>query len=185
MISGASAGSLLAAIVGTRTDDELKELCSVKDPEEFKHLGLRFDFFGIKRHQSTMQFQYFLPQSFRWIGDSLIGFFFDNHSFLRLDTDHLKHVVISNVGLWTFQEAFDRTGRITNITVAPLNNYDPPRLLNYITAPHLCIWSAAVASCAIPGVFDSIALVGKVKKIKYDDFETFTTTFIKMITLFQ
>lgn len=60
-------------------------------------------------------------------------------------------VVIANTGLYTFQEAFDRTGRIINITVAPTNLYDPPRLLNYLTAPHICVWSAAVASCAIPG----------------------------------
>jgi hypothetical protein len=60
-------------------------------------------------------------------------------------------VTIQNVGHYTFQEAFDRTGRIINITVAPVNNFDPPRLLNYLTAPHVCIWSAAVASCAIPG----------------------------------
>ena len=53
------------------------------------------------------------------------------------------------------------TGRIINITVAPMNNYDPPRLLNYLTAPHVCVWSAAVASCAIPGVFESISLVVK------------------------
>jgi TAG lipase/steryl ester hydrolase/phospholipase A2/LPA acyltransferase len=51
----------------------------------------------------------------------------------------------------TFQEAFDRTGRIINITVAPMNDYEPPRLLNYLTAPHVCVWSAAAASCAIPG----------------------------------
>lgn len=43
--------------------------------------------------------------------------------------------MMQNVGLYTFQEAFDRTGRVINITVAPLNNYDPPRLLNYLTAP--------------------------------------------------
>jgi hypothetical protein len=55
------------------------------------------------------------------------------------------------VGLYTFQEAFDKTGRIINITVAPNNNYDPPRLLNYLTAPHVCVWSAAAASCALPG----------------------------------
>ncbi len=47
------------------------------------------------------------------------------------------------------QEAFDKTGRIINITVAPNNNYDPPRLLNYLTAPHVCVWSAAAASCAL------------------------------------
>ena len=61
--------------------------------------------------------------------------------------------VIANVGELTFQEAFDRTGRIINITVAPVNNYDPPRLLNYLTAPHVCVWSAAAASCAVPGAF--------------------------------
>jgi TAG lipase/steryl ester hydrolase/phospholipase A2/LPA acyltransferase len=69
--------------------------------------------------------------------------------------------MIHNVGHWTFQEAFDRTGRIINITVAPLNHYDPPRLLNYLTAPHVCVWSAAAASCALPGMFDSISLIVK------------------------
>jgi predicted acylesterase/phospholipase RssA len=59
---------------------------------------------------------------------------------------------MTNVGLYTFQEAFDKTGRIINITVAPNNNYDPPRLLNYLTAPHVCVWSAAAASCALPGM---------------------------------
>ncbi len=68
---------------------------------------------------------------------------------------------MQDVGLWTFQEAFDRTGRIINITVAPMNSYDPPRLLNYLTAPHVCVWSAAAASCAIPGIFDSVSLIVK------------------------
>ena len=45
-----------------------------------------------------------------------------------------------NAGNTTFQEAFDRTGRIINITVAPKNHYDPPRLLNYLTAPQVCIY---------------------------------------------
>ena len=61
----------------------------------------------------------------------------------------------------SFPAAFDRTGRIINITVAPINNYDPPRLLNYLTAPHICVWSAAAASCAVPGLFDSITLIVK------------------------
>jgi predicted acylesterase/phospholipase RssA len=68
-------------------------------------------------------------------------------------------VTIENCGHYTFQEAFDRTGRIINITVAPVNDFDPPRLLNYLTAPHVCVWSAAVASCAIPGVFAPVPLI--------------------------
>ncbi len=60
-------------------------------------------------------------------------------------------VVKQNTGTYTFQEAFDRTGRIINITVAPVNRYSSARLLNYLTAPHVTVWSAAVASCSIPG----------------------------------
>ncbi|CAE7760397.1 SDP1L, partial [Symbiodinium microadriaticum] len=118
---------------------------------------------------AKLRFQYMFPQSLRWLGDLLFSCVMDNKSVLKLDTEHLKEVeclsyrvtflmvsvapqvVIANTGLHTFQEAFDRTGRIINITVAPTNLYDPPRLLNYLTAPHICVWSAAVASCAIPG----------------------------------
>lgn len=47
-----------------------------------------------------------------------------------------------------------------NITVAPQNRTDPPRLLNYLTAPHVVVWSAAVCSSSVPGVFEpSILLV--------------------------
>jgi len=57
-------------------------------------------------------------------------------------------------GNYTFQEAFDRTGRILNIIVAPANNSDPPRLLNYLTSPHVLVWSAAAVSSAAPGIFE-------------------------------
>ena len=67
----------------------------------------------------------------------------------------------TNVGSFTFQEAFDRTGRILNIVVTPMNSSDPPRLLNYLTAPHVLVWSAAVASSSLPGVFEANRLVVK------------------------
>jgi TAG lipase/steryl ester hydrolase/phospholipase A2/LPA acyltransferase len=70
---------------------------------------------------------------------------------ISLPTNFLCQVIVENTGLYTFQEAFDRTGRIINITIPPVNSYDPPRLLNYLTAPHICVWSAALASCHIPG----------------------------------
>ena len=159
VISGASAGALCAAVIGVKNDKQVADLLNITEPQEYER-SMRFDFFGMKKRE-TSQLQYLLPQSLRWLGDALISYFIDNDSPLRLDTDHLKHVTIANVGLMTFQEAFDHTGRILNITVAPRNKYDPPRLLNYLTAPHICIWSAAVASCAIPGVFDSIPLMTK------------------------
>jgi TAG lipase/steryl ester hydrolase/phospholipase A2/LPA acyltransferase len=82
-------------------------------------------------------------------------------SAVNVDVILSQQALIHNIGLYTFQEAFDRTGRIINITVAPLNHYDPPRLLNYLTAPHVCVWSAAAASCALPGIFDSVSLIVK------------------------
>ena len=77
------------------------------------------------------------------------------------DTDHFRQCVRDNVGNFTFQEAFDRTGRILNIVVTPNNPSDPPRLLNYLTAPHVLVWSAAVASSSLPGVFEANRLVVK------------------------
>ena len=74
----------------------------------------------------------------------------------------IAHIVASfKVGNFTFQEAFDRTGRILNIIVTPKNKNDPPRLLNYLTAPHVLVWSAAVASSSLPGVFEANRLVVK------------------------
>lgn len=57
--------------------------------------------------------------------------------------------------------AFDRTGRILNITVSPQSRSDPPRLLNYLTSPHVLIWSAALASASLPGVFEANRLMVK------------------------
>lgn len=158
VISGASAGSLMAAMLGTRTEDEILHLINAG--------SFRKDFFRLlvqtKENDSiASRLQYLLPSALRFLGDKLFGLILDRRSVLQLDTDHLKNVVIENVGVATFQEAFDRTGRIINIIVAPLNLFDPPRLLNYLTTPHVCIWSAVVASCAIPGVFDSCVLIVK------------------------
>lgn len=40
---------------------------------------------------------------------------------------------------------------MTSSIVTPNNSSDPPRLLNYLTAPHCLVWSAAVASSSLPG----------------------------------
>lgn len=162
VISGASAGSLMAAIIGTCTDEELDELMDVSDLETSR---FRTDFFSFpweKEQRPIKQLQYLLPPNMRWMGNTVVNSIFNGGTmWIKLDTEHLTEVVKENTGYWTFQEAFDRTGRIVNITVSPQNSYDPPRLLNYLTAPHVCVWSAAVASCAIPGVFDSVDLVVK------------------------
>lgn len=125
--------------------------------------NFRLDYFRHGTHLDSKiarKLESLLPQSWRHIGNRILSLIFDGKIF-NLDTEHFRRAVIDTVGSYTFQEAFDRTGRIINITVAPRNNYDPPRLLNYLTAPHVCVWSAAVASCALPGVFDSSPLIVK------------------------
>ena len=67
----------------------------------------------------------------------------------------------------TFREAYERTGRILNISVTPRSKTEYPTILNYLTAPHVLIWSACLASCAIPLVFESVVLMAKDKHGKY------------------
>lgn len=158
VISGASAGSLMCTMIGVKTDEELQSIFAESGPLLFDS-----EFFRLStKLQSPManRIQKLIPSSYHWLSARLLAFIFDGKLF-NLDTEHFKRVVLSNTGSYTFQEAFDRTGRIINITVAPINNYDPPKLLNYLTAPHVCVWSAAVASCALPGVFESMPLIVK------------------------
>lgn len=61
----------------------------------------------------------------------------------------------------TFEEAFKRTGRQINISVAAEKTNQKSRLLNAITSPHVLIRSGAWASCAIPGVFPAVGLTAK------------------------
>lgn len=160
VISGASAGSLIVALIGTRTDDELEEL--FENPTE----SFRSDHFAFGWQAKPIDspvldtIRSCLPDSIAYWADMAYCLLFWQKGLL-LDIDHLKSVIIHNCGIYTFQEAFDRTGRIINVTVSPENNYDPPRLLNYLTAPHVCVWSAALASCAIPGAFDPVPLIAR------------------------
>jgi len=158
IISGASAGSLMAVVIGCKTDAELTEVFKEGSIQAF-----RLDYFKFSNkinHPIGQSIQRACPQFLRRIVDPVLSMVFDG-KLQNLDIKHLQECCIHNVGRYTFQEAFDRSGRIINITVAPTNDYDPPRLLNYLTSPHVCVWSAACASCAIPGVFDAAELIVK------------------------
>lgn len=64
-----------------------------------------------------------------------------------LDPKVLEEAVRTNVGDMTFKEAYDATQRILNITISP-SGPGSITLLNYLTAPHVLIWSAALVSNA-------------------------------------
>lgn len=48
------------------------------------------------------------------------------------------------------REAYERTGRILNVTCVPSDPYSPTILINYLTAPDCVIWTSVIASAAVP-----------------------------------
>jgi len=229
VISGASAGSIVSAMIATRTDEECKEMFTGEGCAASGHSGiLMLDFFrplghgagrvgagrvGAGRVGNIGDLETIISDgSSSDSGDSInknrqidyddndnpikevlentAGAFSDGKrtcqviapigirkftSFLydvltghrrakdvlKSDTEHFRRCCRANIGNFTFQEAFDRTGRILNIIVSPQNRSDPPRLLNYLTSPHVLVWSAAVASSSLPGVFEPNKLLVK------------------------
>jgi predicted acylesterase/phospholipase RssA len=58
----------------------------------------------------------------------------------------------------TFQESYDLTGRMLNVSIAPAETHQTSRLLNATTSPNVLIRSACLASAAVPGVFAPVTL---------------------------
>ena len=114
IISGASSGSIMASLVCTKTNDELPFLF---DPSSVS--SVRLDVF--ERH-GQRDSPYARLQRLMMNGQ-------------LFDVAILKEAMIANLGDMTFQEAFNRTRFILNITVSSSTLYDMPRLLNYLTAP--------------------------------------------------
>jgi TAG lipase/steryl ester hydrolase/phospholipase A2/LPA acyltransferase len=128
IIAGSSVGSIVAAIVAIRTNEELAD--------SFTHLE-DFDFQFFKDHKTI---------------DLLRNFLMKGHIH---DDLHLVSELRNVLRDYTFKEAYHRTGRILNVSICPANTNEPPHLLNYMTAPNVLIWSAVAASAAFPGLFPS------------------------------
>lgn len=64
-------------------------------------------------------------------------------------------------GSTTFREAYERTGRILNVSCVPSDPHSPTILINYLTAPDCVIWSAVLASAAVPGILNPVVLMMK------------------------
>lgn len=129
VFSGSSAGSLMAGMLGTRTDDELRLMY---DGEHFYEHAFHF----------------------RGMRDILRGGGI-------ADVQVLKNFLRQNLGDYTFEEAFAKSGRHINIAVAPYDGSQQPRVMNELTSPYLLIWSAALASCAVPVLFPPVKLTSK------------------------
>lgn len=77
------------------------------------------------------------------------------------DIQHLQHILRKLTFNLTFQEAYEKTGRVLAISICSLTRHEPPRCLNHLSSPNVVIWSAVTASCAFPGVFEAQELIAK------------------------
>lgn len=78
-----------------------------------------------------------------------------------MDPGALKDTVYRFCKDATFSEIYEKNKWTLNITVTDGIRQGDSKLLNYLSAPNIVIWSAVQASCAIPGVFDSVELMTK------------------------
>ncbi|PBK69658.1 patatin-domain-containing protein [Armillaria solidipes] len=136
VITGTSAGGLIAALTACHTDEELKVLLVPKLANKLTACDEPFSVWG-KRLWET-------------------GARFDSVIWARKSTWFTR-------GSMTFKEAYLRTGRILNITVIPADRHSPTKVLNYVTAPDTIIWSTLLASAAVPGIMNPVVLMQKLK----------------------
>ncbi|KAL3229083.1 Triacylglycerol lipase 5 [Nakaseomyces bracarensis] len=143
VISGTSAGAIVASIFCTHTTDEIPGLLE-------NVLHMKFNIFWGDDDDEESQKENALVQIARFFKH---GTWFDNK--------HLVDTMIRFLGDLTFREAYNRTGKILNISVSTASIFEQPRLLNNLTAPNVLIWSAVCASCAVPGIFPTCPLYEK------------------------
>ncbi|KAI0873040.1 hypothetical protein GGS24DRAFT_410994 [Hypoxylon argillaceum] len=147
IITGTATGALIASLVAIHTEDEL--------PGVLKGDGI--DLSAFQTHEQQVH------NNSKWTPRGNAGWATLIRRALRfwregyfLDVKVLEDCVKANLGDLTFEEAFHRSKRVLNITVATAAQDGIPTLLNYITAPNVLIWTAAVASNAsTPSLYGS------------------------------
>lgn len=134
IITGTSGGALVAALLATRTDEELKKLL-----------------IPALAHKITACHDPMSVWFPRWWRTGA-----------RFETvDWAKRCSWFCYGSLTFLEAYQRTGRILNVSCVPSDPHSPSILANYLTAPDCVIWSAVLASAAVPGILNPVVLMRK------------------------
>lgn len=131
VISGSSAGALVAGVLATHTDDELDHFY---DPANL--------LFEAEREASVLSRMFFGTNP-------------------QIDVSDLEKLVERLTPDMTFQEAYEKTGRQVSIPVAPAETHQRSRLLNAVTSPNVYVRSAVMASCAVPGVFPPVMLMAE------------------------
>lgn len=127
IITGTATGALIAALVAIHTEEEL--------PAVLRGDGIDLSAFSPKAAADDGSVA---KQSFasRWQTLLRRGRRFWKEGYF-LDVKVLEDCVRANVGDLTFEEAYNRSKRVLNITVATAGQGGVPTLLNYLTAPNV------------------------------------------------
>lgn len=131
IISGASGGAFVAALIGTHTHEELEKFF---DPS----------FFEVEMEKEVNFFRAF----------SLL-------KTKPMPVEKMRAVYERLIPEMTFQEAYELTGYKINISVAPAEQHQTSRLLNAITSPNVLIREAVIASSSVPRVYPAAILAAK------------------------
>ncbi|KAH9049590.1 patatin-domain-containing protein [Lactarius hengduanensis] len=136
IITGTSAGALVAALTCTHTDDELREILVPELANKINACEESINVWATRFWKTGARF------------DSV---------------DWARKACWFTFGSMTFREAYNKTGRVLNISVVPSDRHSPTKVLNYITAPDTVIWSAMLATAAVPGIMNPVVLMQKLK----------------------
>ncbi len=131
IMSGSSGGAIVGSLAGTYSDEDLE---NIFDPENLVQ--------EIKKDETLFRHIAALKPKVA-------------------TADEVRAVIDRVIPELTFQEAFERTGRHLNVSIAAAEQHQTSRLLNAITTPNVYIRDAIMASAAVPGFFPPVALAAK------------------------
>lgn len=131
VLSGSSGGAIVGCLASTHSDKDLEKIF---DPENLVHEIEQDE--SILRHLSAVTPSVATAEEVQTVLERLIP-----------DV--------------TFQEAYKRTGRHLNVSIAAAERHQTSRLLNSITTPNVYVRDAIMASAAVPGFFPPVALTAK------------------------
>jgi len=132
IVSGTSAGSVIAAMVCTRSNEELRR-----------------DMVPAILGEKMKCFSRPWPDRVKSVWKN--GHMFSGEEWLEM----IKWFTLGDM---TFEEAYKKTGRTFCITLSSTTKKAPPLLINHLSAPQITIASAVVASAAVPGFVAPVQL---------------------------
>lgn len=156
VVSGSSGGSIVAAMVACKTNDELlHDVLQNNISTRFIPLGVRW----------------FPPLMEQLAHCVKTGFLVECSQFEHTTQHYFSEPMTADCNeevktlAYTFQDAFRKTGRHVCITVSAsdVTGHKGPKklLLNHITSPHVLLWSAVAVSCSLPGIMKGKQLMAR------------------------